>query len=244
MNWRNFETHKMGEMDQPANATSAARSRSKGRRLLPSFSVPVVGVLLVVAAIGMAFVIDHRQRRGPNVDGSTRLPAETNTSLLDKAYLRNDRYILFKPERPWHISEVTAPGYYTLIALSASWCAPCKPLRNRLHSLSEQVDNLVVIDVDVSAAKSMSHFSVQPFGATTETLGMPAVFLFDPYGLYINSQKDADTVGAPIAGYENIVDKLRFFETRSRRDIVVELKSSARMEALSRIKETSNHYAK
>lgn len=218
------------------------RAEPRAPRLRKWSNLVILAGLCVLSS-GALFIL-REVGQEPASDHVVRFPSRAADDSALNDYLKNERYILFKPNRIWHMSEVIAPGYYTLIVLSADWCAPCRPLRFKLNELSKKNSNLVIVDIDVSSAKRMDHFSAKPFEVTSSNLQLPAAFLFDPYGVYINSQSTPNSVGAPITGEENIMSRVSyFFDKRDRKEIIAELEDTSFMAQLIRLKETTGHYA-
>jgi thiol-disulfide isomerase/thioredoxin len=182
-------------------------------------------------------------------DGIERADDKSETAepvLITTDFMANDRYLLFKPTESWHLGEVLVPGYYNVVMIGASWCAPCGPLRVELDKLSRGAPGMVVIDVDASDAKSMQHFSSKTFASTSSSLKLPSVFVFDQSGLYVNRPVELGRVAGPMEGpTDEISGRLQPLRELAVRPHAKDLlRSKPKLEEMLEKKLSSLHYAK
>ncbi len=151
--------------------TPSAKDAREHRRLISKFLQKVV---LLIAIFGAGFFISALTTR----------PTENVTKITFPQHTEEKRFFMFTPGREYKVSDLIVPGRYTIIALSAEWCAPCRILRAELKRAAEHNQQLVVIDIDVSEARDTSHFSIAPFRLSSanisSAIGLPTMFVFDP----------------------------------------------------------------
>lgn len=176
-------------------------------------------------------------------ESQSSVPVSTQDNRVVESYSLNERYFLLRPSQYYHVSQVIVPGYYTLVVLSASWCAPCRPLRRELNDLVARKKSIVVVEIDASEARSVAHYSVQPFEVTEKKLELPSAFLFDPFGIYINAQRRSNAVAAPISGHASITCRLRSFFDNDNEQRSYDLQHEAKMSELRTRMRVEGHYA-
>ncbi len=169
------------------------------------------------------------------------LGSKTPIHTVTAATSPEKRFFFFRPEAAYRISDVVVPGRYTIVVLSAEWCAPCTVLRRELKQATELNSQIVVVDIDVSKAKSSSHFSLAPFGLSSVNVALPSVFVFDPYWSVINPG-DKPSIPPPIQGYDAAHLKLAFLLAKDSRMDSVPSADHA-INRLTAIERGSDHYA-
>ncbi len=151
------------------------------------------------------------------------------------------RFFFLKPAAPYKVSDLVVPARYTIIVLSAKWCAPCEVLRRELRDVARFNNQIVVVDVDVSEAENTSHPILSPFRLSSG-IALPVAFVFDPYWVFTKSG-DKLSVPPPVEGLESIHSKLGFLLAK---DGTKDLASpvNVAINKLEELERGSDHYAK
>lgn len=128
-------------------------------------------------------------RQRPRVDCSTITAAPSSRRILISA-----------AGHFTHLSDITCPGYYTVVAFSSPGCAPCEQLwQESLHWLNTYA-NVLFVDVDLGLEDG-PQFQL-PLDLEFKGQAVPVGILIGPFGQLMARAPDATQIRAVFAKLE------------------------------------------
>lgn len=124
----------------------------------------------------------------PDIQSKRRAPTER--SKLPSRRSAEERYFRLSKNNYFHLGELMAPGYFTLVFFSSPTCVPCAEVRAAFPQALESLPSLVIVDIDIDSNNSIvggdrDEQIMACFGtlSSNNEITLPSALLFDPFGI-------------------------------------------------------------